>query len=183
MAWTLPTADEHRHAQHGLFPSAANQTHTFTVQDVGSPSIRYDHDDLGDRDSTPVQNVKVITTPSGPVGYMLFNDHIATAEDHADRRDRDVAGNGAVTDLVLDIRYNGGGFLDLASELAFMIAGPGTHDWQDVRAAAVQRQAPDARSGDGRGHWLQFHFTARPSASVVRPARPCRHSTSDAFSC
>jgi hypothetical protein len=30
-----------------------------------------------------------------------------------------------VTDLVLDLRYNGGGFLDLASELAYMIGGPG----------------------------------------------------------
>src|SRR3954468_24403243 len=27
-----------------------------------------------------------------------------------------------VTDLVLDIRYNGGGYLDMASELAYMIA-------------------------------------------------------------
>jgi carboxyl-terminal processing protease len=29
-----------------------------------------------------------------------------------------------VDDLVLDIRYNGGGYLDIASELAYMIAGP-----------------------------------------------------------
>ena len=29
-----------------------------------------------------------------------------------------------VTDLVLDIRYNGGGYLDIASEVAYMIAGP-----------------------------------------------------------
>ncbi len=28
-----------------------------------------------------------------------------------------------ITDLVLDIRYNGGGYLDIASELAYMIAG------------------------------------------------------------
>jgi hypothetical protein len=30
----------------------------------------------------------------------------------------------AVTDLVLDLRYNGGGYLDIASEAAFMVAGP-----------------------------------------------------------
>jgi carboxyl-terminal processing protease len=29
-----------------------------------------------------------------------------------------------VHDLILDIRYNGGGYLDLASEVAYMIAGP-----------------------------------------------------------
>jgi hypothetical protein len=30
-----------------------------------------------------------------------------------------------VHDLVLDIRYNGGGYLDIASEVAYMVAGPG----------------------------------------------------------
>lgn len=30
-----------------------------------------------------------------------------------------------IADLVLDLRYNGGGYLDIASELAYMIAGPG----------------------------------------------------------
>jgi hypothetical protein len=30
-----------------------------------------------------------------------------------------------ITDLVLDIRYNGGGYLDIASEVAYMIAGAG----------------------------------------------------------
>ena len=29
-----------------------------------------------------------------------------------------------MTDLVLDLRYNGGGYLDIAAELAYMIAGP-----------------------------------------------------------
>jgi C-terminal processing protease CtpA/Prc len=29
-----------------------------------------------------------------------------------------------VQDLVLDIRYNGGGYLYIASEVAYMIAGP-----------------------------------------------------------
>ena len=29
-----------------------------------------------------------------------------------------------VQDLILDIRYNGGGYLDIASELAYMLAGP-----------------------------------------------------------
>ncbi len=28
----------------------------------------------------PVLNTQVISTPTGPVGYLLFNDHIATSE-------------------------------------------------------------------------------------------------------
>src|SRR5581483_1475600 len=72
--------------------------------------------------STPVQNVHAISTASDAVGYMLFNDHIATAEAALiDAVSTLKAAN--VSDLVLDLRYNGGGYLDIASELAYMIAG------------------------------------------------------------
>jgi hypothetical protein len=71
---------------------------------------------------TPVQNVRTLAAPNHMVGYLLFNDHIATSEQLLINAINQLAG---VTDLVLDLRYNGGGFLDIASELAFMIAGPG----------------------------------------------------------
>jgi carboxyl-terminal processing protease len=71
-----------------------------------------------------VQNVSTIRSGGGRVGYILFNDHIATSEQLLVNAFRDLASAG-VTDLVLDIRYNGGGYLDIASEVAYMIAGPG----------------------------------------------------------
>jgi hypothetical protein len=56
------------------------------------------------------------------VGYIQFNDHIATAEQQLiDAVTQLKTAN--VTDLVLDIRYNGGGYLAIASEVAYMIAG------------------------------------------------------------
>ena len=48
---------------------------------------------------------------------MLFNDHIATAESELVAAVTQLKTAG-VTDLVLDIRYNGGGYLDIASEVA-----------------------------------------------------------------
>jgi len=73
---------------------------------------------------TPVQNVKTLSTAAGDlVGYMLFNDHIATAESELVAAFSQLKSAG-VRDLILDIRYNGGGFLDIASEVAYMIAGP-----------------------------------------------------------
>jgi hypothetical protein len=69
----------------------------------------------------PVQDVSLIGGTH--IGYMLFNDQLATAEGAlVDAINTLKADN--VTDLVLDIRYNGGGFLEIASELAYMIAGP-----------------------------------------------------------
>ena len=53
---------------------------------------------------------------------MSFNDHIATAEQKLIDAIIQLNATG-ITDLVLDLRYNGGGFLDIANELAFMIAG------------------------------------------------------------
>ncbi|HEX9474725.1 MAG TPA: S41 family peptidase, partial [Steroidobacteraceae bacterium] len=58
------------------------------------------------------------------IGYMLFNDHLATSEAALVTAFTTLQ-NAAVSDLVLDIRYNGGGYLDIASEVAYMIAGPG----------------------------------------------------------
>ena len=68
----------------------------------------------------PVPIVTTFSTASGQVGYIQFNDHIATAETPL-RNAITLLDNANVTDLILDLRYNGGGYLDLASELAYMI--------------------------------------------------------------
>ncbi|MDZ7769431.1 MAG: S41 family peptidase [Woeseiaceae bacterium] len=61
--------------------------------------------------SVPVQNVDTVPTGSGgTVGYLLFNDHIATAEQGLIDAVTQLAGEN-ITDLVIDVRYNGGGFL------------------------------------------------------------------------
>jgi hypothetical protein len=102
-----------------LFPAAANEQHSFTLRDANgtrqvtmtSAAVTYD----------PVPTWGVINQPDGPVGYLLFNDHVAPAE-----RELLDAINGlrtaGVQDLVLDLRYNGGGYLAIANELAYMIA-------------------------------------------------------------
>ncbi|HEY6910134.1 MAG TPA: S41 family peptidase [Myxococcales bacterium] len=105
----------------GLFPSAVGQAHTFEVLDLGASASRTVTMTSASITETPVQNAHVI--PNTHTGYILFNSHIATAESELINAINTLKANGA-TDLVLDMRYNGGGFLDIASELAFMIAGP-----------------------------------------------------------
>jgi hypothetical protein len=108
----------------GLFPSQAGTSHTFSVLDVGASAPRTITMVSANVTSTPVQNAGTISTAAGKVGYMLFNDHVATAEQALVNAFRQLAAAN-VTDLVLDIRYNGGGYLDIASEVAYMIAGSG----------------------------------------------------------
>jgi carboxyl-terminal processing protease len=108
----------------GLSPQTVGETHTFSIEDLGSTTPRTVTLVSANITETPVQNVLTIPTAGvGLVGYMLFNDHIATAESELVAAFNQLKTAG-VHDLVLDIRYNGGGFLDIASEVAYMIAGP-----------------------------------------------------------
>jgi carboxyl-terminal processing protease len=108
----------------GLFPTAAG-AHTFTIRDLGAATTRTVTITAQAITETPVQNVMTLPAPNASVGYMLFNDHIATAEAQLVAGINTLKAAG-VTDLVLDLRYNGGGFLDIASELAYMIGGSHT---------------------------------------------------------
>ena len=106
----------------GLFPTGAG-VHAFVFQDQGSTTQRTVTLTAASVVPTPVQNAQALPAPNAGTGYLLFNDHIATAESElVDAINVLKAAN--VTDLVLDLRYNGGGYLDIASELAYMIAGP-----------------------------------------------------------
>jgi hypothetical protein len=105
----------------GLFPATAGESHQFVVRDLGSTTSRTITMVAGNVTSAPVQNVG--TLAGGAVGYMLFNDHLATAEPALIGAISQLQA-AHVSDLVLDIRYNGGGYLAIASELAYMIAGP-----------------------------------------------------------
>ncbi len=108
----------------GLFPASAGETHTFSILDPGATTPRSITLASASITSEPVQNVGIIDTPSGKVGYLVFNSHIATAEQGLANAFEQFDSAGVV-DLVLDLRYNGGGFLYIASQLSYMIAGSG----------------------------------------------------------
>jgi carboxyl-terminal processing protease len=105
----------------GLFPEKEGESHTFMfkrgVANVTTILV------ATNVMATPVQNTKTIDTPTGKVGYLTFNSHNAVSELQLIDSINTLKATG-VTDLILDLRYNGGGFLYVASELAFMIAGP-----------------------------------------------------------
>lgn len=110
----------------GLFSPLTGKAYTFEVLDQGSSTTRTITMTAGTVISTPVQNVRTLPAPNDHVGYIQFNDHMAIAESQliAAVNQLNAANDGAgISDLVLDLRYNGGGLLDIASELAYMIAG------------------------------------------------------------
>lgn len=106
----------------GLFPSADGETHTFVFRYADGQQQTLSLT-AGEVVSDPVQNVKVVDgAMERKVGYMLFNDHIATAELALVNGVSQLQSEG-IDELVLDLRYNGGGYLAIASQLSYMIAG------------------------------------------------------------
>ncbi len=125
-----------------FFPATAGETHEFVVRDLGAGSTRTFMMTSAIVTSTPVQNVRTIPTALGNIGYLLFNDHIATAERGLfDAVNTLSAGN--IVDLVIDLRYNGGGFLDIASEFSYMIAGAAQTNGRTFELLTFNDKHPD----------------------------------------
>ena len=107
-----------------MWPSASGETHTFTIQELDG-TVRELSMTSSEITTATVQNTRVISTLTGNVGYITFNYFRAPAEKAlVEAVNQLIAAD--IDDLVLDLRYNGGGYLDIASQLAYMIAGPVT---------------------------------------------------------
>ena len=105
-----------------LYPGASGETHNFvfTTRDGIARSMSLVSAQLN---TNAVPMARVLNAADGAkVGYLVFTTHIQTAEQGLIDAVRGFSAAG-VSELVLDLRYNGGGYLYLASELAYMIAG------------------------------------------------------------
>lgn len=107
----------------GLFPETAGEQHTFVLEDVGSSMPRTVVITSANVTQQPVNRTRIINTPTGDVGYILLNTFspFSTEQDLANAISSMSAAG--VSDLVLDLRYNGGGLLAIASQLGYMVAG------------------------------------------------------------
>ncbi|WP_342120121.1 S41 family peptidase [Pseudoduganella sp. OTU4001] len=123
----------------GLFPTKAGEKHQLLMSrgfqrrlvTLAAAKI----------DVAPVQNTKVIETPTGKVGYMSFTNHNAVSELQLIEAFRSLE-EAKVNDLVLDLRYNGGGLLVIASQVAYMIAGPGPTSGKTFEHTLVNDKRP-----------------------------------------
>ncbi len=73
-------------------------------------------------DENPVFINKVITSGSHKIGYLMYNGFYAYYDAQLNAAFAELKAQG-ITDLVLDLRYNGGGSIQTATRLASMITG------------------------------------------------------------
>jgi carboxyl-terminal processing protease len=107
----------------GLFPPAVGESHGFVLQPANGSaqkSVTLTSASLP-LISVPVSGV--INTATGKVGYIAFTTFNSfTSEKAIADAIAGLAGQG-INDLVLDLRYNGGGYIYISSQLAYMVAG------------------------------------------------------------
>ncbi|MEO0785497.1 MAG: S41 family peptidase [Pseudomonadota bacterium] len=106
-----------------LFPATAGTTTNFELGNPDGTGIRAVTVTSENLSRAPVNRTSIISTPSGDVGYILFNTFSPFASEveiYDAMVDMQTAG---VSDLVLDLRYNGGGLLAVAAQLGYMVAG------------------------------------------------------------
>ena len=154
-----------------LYPDSAGETHTFEFRDVGEQSTRTVQLTSEIITSTPVQQVGTQTSPGGAtVGYMLFNDHIRTAEAALIEAVRTFGSvDGGIEDLIVDMRYNGGGFLYIGSELAYMIAGQAATAGQVYERLEFNDKHPETDPVTGRPlSPIPFYNVTETDAGVQR---------------
>ena len=114
----------------GLFPALAGETHTFKVQDPDGSEHTIDITSA-DIPVKPVNRTAILDTSSGKAGYILFNTFSPFSSEEAIATAITDMKTAGVNELVLDLRYNGGGLLAVAAQLGYMIAGPAATTDQD----------------------------------------------------
>ena len=108
----------------GLFPSTAGETHVFKIREPITNIEREITIVSEDIAPEPVNRTRIIETDNGKVGYMLFNTFSPFESEKSLADAFTLLSNENVDDLVLDLRYNGGGLVAVAAQLGYMIAGP-----------------------------------------------------------
>lgn len=107
----------------GLFPSALGESHAFVLQPADGSAQKSVSLTSASLPLISVPTTGIINTATGRVGYIAFTTFNSfTAEKAIADAIAGFAGTG-INDLVLDLRYNSGGYIYISSQLGFMIAG------------------------------------------------------------
>ncbi|MDT0595060.1 S41 family peptidase [Glaciecola petra] len=106
----------------GLFPENENTETEFVFERNDGTEVTLTLRS-GNFEKSFVNNTKIIDTDAGRVGYFRFDGFQRPGQTPLIDTFQTFV-NANVTQLVMDLRYNGGGLLAMASQLGYMIAGP-----------------------------------------------------------
>ena len=142
------------HLVGALYPQSACRT-TFELSREGLTLAPVDLT-AGEVRRTATLATRVLTVEGGrQVGYVAFLEHFGDAEARMTEAFAQFQ-QARVDDLVLDLRYNGGGYLYIASQVAHMVTSP-----ERVRSKDFERlRYNPSRSAETASSYLPFLSTA-----------------------
>ncbi|OAB78182.1 S41 family peptidase [Cochleicola gelatinilyticus] len=114
------------------------QTITETNEEVTLTKVQYTEN--------PVLLSKTLTIENEKIGYLMYNAFTRSFVSDLNAAFGEFAANG-VTELVLDLRYNGGGSVETATDLASMITGQFNNQVFYSEQWNEDRQADEAEDG------------------------------------
>jgi len=134
----------------GLFPDVAGEEHTFIVRDLGQTTTRSVVLKAEVVTNEPVKATRIINTPSGKVGYLALNTFGTRNTEIALAEAMEELAEESPDDLVLDLRYNGGGLVAISAQLGYMIAGSALSDDKVFTKTVFNAKHPtnDPRTGN-----------------------------------
>ena len=166
----------------GVFPKD-QATHSFEFQ-RGTSTLNFTLQ-ASQYATTPVRGAKVITDNGTKVAYLYFDSFIAKSQDQLITAFADFKQQGA-TELVIDMRYNGGGLLYISSQLAFLVAGSSASNGKTFNKLVYN----DKRSSENYTYnFIPYALTANyyydyarplPSLNLKRVTLLVDHSTASA---
>ncbi|PSR09692.1 MAG: hypothetical protein C7M88_05470 [Candidatus Arcticimaribacter sp.] len=121
----------------------------------------------------PIHKNLVLDVGGQKVGYLMYNKFLNEFDDQLIQTFSDFATEG-ITDLVVDLRYNGGGSVRTCVYLASMITGQFTDEifaqqiWNSKLLAYFE--ALNSNSNDSDDRELNNYFTSTTSEGVTLPA-------------
>ena len=121
----------------------------------------------------PIHKNLVLDVGGQKVGYLMYNKFLNEFDDQLIQTFSDFATEG-ITDLVIDLRYNGGGSVRTCVYLASMITGQFTDEifaqqiWNSKLLAYFE--ALNSNSNDSDDRELKNYFTSTNSEGVTLPA-------------
>ena len=177
-AGALPSVDSEGVSRSFVIKDAASTTRSFTVSSANYAL-------------TPVLSATVLTAPNGAkVGYLAYQEFI-TSSAGALGRAFNTFRTAGVTELIVDLRYNGGGSVTTARNLASMMGGSGLNgqtfaglrfnaknsasnfDYSFTSSASTLPAAP--LEGLGRVFVITSSATASASELVINSLKPFRN--------
>jgi len=117
------TEDEVAALNEAIFPTVVGETHVFEVRGADGEirTVTLNTEAVVEQ---PVTETEVIDTDIGKVGYIHFTTFSPLTSEKAIVDAMRTVSNAGATELVLDLRYNGGGLLAVAAQTGYMVAGP-----------------------------------------------------------